>query len=47
MPLEEGFDAVTPQTEMLAFVAEEMDREIYLLLHRDIRSWVSKRVRHP
>ncbi|MGD8853007.1 MAG: hypothetical protein PVI28_11465 [Gammaproteobacteria bacterium] len=46
MPLEEGFDAVTPQNEMLAFDAEEMDREVYLQLHRDIRAWVSKRVRH-
>jgi hypothetical protein len=46
MPLEEGFDPVKPQTELLAFDAEEMDREVYLKLHRDIRAWVSKRVRH-
>ena len=46
MPLEEGFDPVTPKTEMLSFDAEEMDREVYLKLHRDIRNWVSKRVRH-
>ena len=46
MPLEEGFDPVTPQTELLAFDAEEMDRDVYLKLHRDIRAWVSKRVRH-
>jgi hypothetical protein len=46
MPLEEGFDPVTPQTELLSFDAEEMDRDVYLKLHRDIRAWVSKRVRH-
>ena len=46
LPLEEGFDAVTPKTEMLSFDAEEMDREVYLQLHRDIRNWASKRVRH-
>ena len=46
MPMEEGFDAVSPKTEMLPFDAEEMDREVYLKLHRDIRSWVSMRVRH-
>jgi hypothetical protein len=45
MPLEEGFDPVTPKAELLAFDADEMDREVYLKLHRDIRSWTSKRIR--
>ncbi len=47
MPLEDGFEPITPKTEQLSFDADEMDREVYLKLHRDIRSWVSKRVRHP
>ena len=46
MPLEGGFDAVTPQTETLSFDAEEMDREVYLKLHREIRNLVSKRIRN-
>jgi hypothetical protein len=46
MPLETGFEPLTPKTELLTFDANEMDREVYLKLHRDIRSWVSKRVRH-
>ena len=46
MPLEDGFDAVKPKSELLTFDAYEMDREVYLKLHRDIRAWVSKRVRH-
>lgn len=46
MPVEDGFELVTSQTELLLFDAEEMDREVYLKLHRDIRSLVSKRVRH-
>lgn len=46
LPLEEGFDTLTPKSEMLTFDVEEMDREVYLKLHRDIRLWVSKRVRH-
>ena len=46
MPLEEGFEPIKPKSELVSFNAEEMDREIYLKLHRDIRSWVSKRVRH-
>jgi len=46
MPLEEGFEPVEPKTELLEFDADEMDREIYLKLHRDIRALVSKRVRH-
>jgi len=44
-PLEEGFEPVEAKTELLQFDADEMDREIYLKLHRDIRAWVSKRVR--
>jgi hypothetical protein len=31
---------------MLEFDADEMDRDVYLKLHRDIKGWVSKRVRH-
>jgi len=46
MPLEDGFEPIRPKSELLAFDAEEMNREVYLKLHRDIRSWVSKRVRH-
>ena len=46
MPLEDGFEPITPKTALLEFDADAMDREIYLKLHRDIRSWVSKRVRH-
>lgn len=46
MPLEDGFEPVTPKTDLLVFDAHEMDREIFLKLHRDIRSWFSKRVRH-
>ncbi len=46
MPMEDGFDSFEPTNEMLEFDAEEMDRDVYLKLHRDIRSWVSKRVRH-
>ena len=47
MPLEDGFDPVSPQSELLEFDADEMDREVYLKLHRDIRSWISKRIRRP
>ena len=46
MPLEEGFEPIEPKTELLKFDADEMNREVYLKLHRDIRGWVSKRVRH-
>ena len=46
MPLEEGFEPLTAKSELLEFDANEMDREVYLTLHRDIRAWVSKRVRH-
>ena len=46
MPLEAGFEPVTATSELLAFDADEMDREIYLKLHRDIRSWTAKRIRH-
>jgi hypothetical protein len=45
MPLEEGFEPVVSKTELLEFDAEEIDREVYLKLHRDIRALVSKRVR--
>jgi hypothetical protein len=45
MPLEDGFEPVTPKTKLLEFDADEMDREVYLKLHRDIRGWISKRVR--
>ncbi len=45
MPLEDGFDKVTHKTEWLEFDVDEMDQEIFLKIHRDIRSWVSKRVR--
>jgi len=44
--LEEGFEAIQPKSKLMSFDAEEMDRDVYLKLHRDIRSWVSKRVRH-
>jgi hypothetical protein len=44
--LEDGFDPIHPKTETLEFDADEMNRETYLKLHRDIRAWVSKRVRH-
>ena len=47
MPLEDGFEPITPKTELLDFDADEMDREIYLKLHRDIRGWVSKRTLRP
>ena len=40
MPLKEGFEAFGPKGELLNFDAEEMDREVYRKLHRDIRSWV-------
>ena len=46
MPLEDGFVPLQPKTELRVFDADEMDREVYLQLHRDIRAWVSKRVRH-
>jgi hypothetical protein len=46
MPLEEGFKPVERKTELLEFDADEMDREIYVKLHRDLRNWVSKRIRH-
>lgn len=46
MPLEEGFETFEPEAALLFFDADEMDREVYMKLHRDIRSWVSKRVRH-
>jgi hypothetical protein len=46
MPLEEGFEPITPKSELLEFDADEMDREVYLKLYRDIRGWVSRRVRH-
>lgn len=46
MPLEEGFEPVTPSSELLSFDVAEMDKAAYLKLHRDIRSWVSRRVRH-
>ena len=45
MPLEEGFEPVEPKTELLEFDADEMNREVYLKLHRHIRDWLSKRVR--
>ena len=44
--LENGFEPIKPMTEMLEFDADEMDRDVYLKLHRDIKGWVSKRVRH-
>ncbi len=46
MPLEAGFEPVTAKSELLSFDVNEMGREAYLKLHRDIRSWVSKRIRH-
>ena len=46
MPLEAGFEPFEPKTELLEFDADEMDREVYIKLQRDIRGWVSKRVRH-
>lgn len=45
MPLEEGFEPVEPKTALLEFDADTMDREIYSKLHRDIRNWISKRIR--
>jgi hypothetical protein len=45
MPLEDGFEPVSAKSDLLAFDADEMDREVYLKLHRDIRSWTSKRIR--
>jgi hypothetical protein len=46
LPLEEGFIPLAPASETLFFDAEDMDRDVFLKLQRDIRSWVSKRVRH-
>jgi hypothetical protein len=46
LSLEDGFDPIQPKTETLEFDAGAMDREVYQKLHRDIRGWVSKRVRH-
>ena len=46
MPLEDGFDPTPPKTKLLEFDAAEMDRDVYSELHRDIRTWVSQRVRH-
>jgi hypothetical protein len=46
LPLEAAFEPFEPKTELLEFDADEMDREVYLKLHRDIRAWVSKRVRY-
>ena len=46
MPLEEGFELVRPATKLLVFDADEMDREVFIELHRDVRTWVSKRIRH-
>ncbi len=46
MPLEAGFEPVTTNSELLVFDVDEIDREVYLKLHRDIRSWASKRIRH-
>ena len=46
MPLEAGFEPIEPTVELLEFDADEMDREVFLKLHRDIRAWVSKRVRY-
>jgi hypothetical protein len=46
MPLEEGFDPIPHKTKLLAFDADEMDRDVYSELHRDIRTWISQRVRH-
>lgn len=46
MPLEEGFEPVQPKSNLLEFDVDVMDREVYLKLHRDIRSLVSKRVRN-
>jgi hypothetical protein len=45
-PLRDGFEPLTPKSELLEFYADEIDDEVYLKLHRDIRGWVSKRVRH-
>ncbi|RLA48218.1 MAG: hypothetical protein DRR42_17000 [Gammaproteobacteria bacterium] len=47
MRLEEGFSPATATTELLQFDVEEMDKEVYLKMHRDVRSWVSKRVATP
>lgn len=46
LPLEAGFKPFGPKAEQLEFDTDEMNREVYLKLHRDIRAWVSKRVRH-
>lgn len=46
LPLEVGFEAHIPTGELLAFDADTMHREVYLKLHRDIRSWIAKRVRN-
>ena len=46
MPLEDGFEPIIPKTELLGFDADEVDREVYLKLHRDIRGWLSKRIRN-
>jgi len=46
MRLEEGFDPIDPKTELLMFDVEKMDNETYLKLHPDVRSWISKRIRH-
>ena len=45
MPLEEGFEPVSASSGRLAFDADEMEREVYLKLRREIRSLVSKRIR--
>ena len=46
MPLEQGFEPIETKTELLEFDADKMGREIYSKLHRDIRNWISKRIRH-
>jgi hypothetical protein len=46
MPLEDGFSPVTPKGDLLEFDANNMDRDVYTKLHRDIRSLVAKRIRH-
>jgi hypothetical protein len=45
MPLEDGFEPVELKAELLEFDADEMDRDIFMKLHPDIRALVSKRVR--
>ena len=45
LTLEDGFEPIEPKSELLEFDADEMDRVVFMKLHSDIRSLVSKRVR--